>query len=234
MASAPESGRMTRWVGVGVALGLGAAGGLWLIDPANLPIRQIALHGALRHLEPVALRGILVDALDGNMLTQDLPALERRLEREAWVREARIQRRWPAALRIELVEQVPVARWAAGGLLNDQGERFLRDGGADLPLLELAGEPGREAALLAAARRIRTMLEPSGLRLARLEESRSRSLRLATSSGLRVALGRVRPLGRLARWLRYYESYARVRRARDEIIDLRYPNGFAVRTIAES
>ena len=234
MASPYGTGRMMRFAGAAAALALGVGGSLWLTDPANLPIRQVALHGALQHLDPVRLQEIVADALTGNMLTQDLAGLEQRLEQSPWVRRARIQRRWPAALRIEVTEQVPVARWEAGGLLNERGERFIRHGPPELSLLRIAGMPGREAALIGYAERIQALLAPHGMRLVRLEETEFRSLHLTTLSGMRLTLGRVRPFERLVRWLRYYKAYARVRPAPDTIIDLRYPNGFAARPATES
>ena len=227
-------GWVARGAGVAAALALGVGGGLWLTDPSNLPVRQVAMHGALRHLDPAQLQEMIAEGLVGNMLTQDLAGLERRLERSAWVRRARIQRHWPDTLRIEVVEQVPVARWEAGGLLNERGERFVSSGQPEPSLLRISGMPGREAALIGQAERIQEMLTPRGMRLARLEETEFRSLRLTTRSGTRLTLGRVRPIERLARWLRYYEAYARIRPAPDTIIDLRYPNGFAVRSATES
>lgn len=234
MARRPGTVWMTRLAGAAVALALGGGGGLWLTDPANLPVRQVALHGTLRHLDPAQLREIVEDALTGNMLTQDLAGLERRLEQVDWVRRARIQRHWPATLRIEVVEQVPVARWEAGGFLNEWGERFTSVDRPEPSLPRIAGMPGRGAALVGYAERIRALLAPHGMRLVRLEETRFRELRLAVLSGMRFTLGRIRPIERLARWLRYREAYARIQPAPDMIIDLRYPNGFAARPATRS
>ena len=217
-----------------LALGIGAS--LWLTDPANLPVRQVALHGELRHLDPAEWQHIVTTELDGNMLTQDLEALERRLQRNTWVQSARIHRDWPGTLRIEVHEKVAVARWAAGGFLTAQGERFGSHGEQDASLLEVAGMEGREAALIRHIDRIQPLLEPHGMQLARLEETRFHSLHVTLRSGLRLTLGRVRPLERLARWLRYYQSYAQLvpPAAPGTIIDLRYPNGFSARSSTQS
>ncbi len=229
------TGLMMRLTGTALALALGIGGSLWLTNPTNLPIRQVALHGTLRYLDPIQLQEIVAEALSGNMLTQDLGGLEQQLEQSAWVRQARIRRHWPGTLRIEVVEQVPVARWEAGGLLNERGERFtLRGQQLEPSLLRLAGMPGREAALVGYAERVRMLLAPYGLRLVRLEETKFRSLHLTTLSGMRLTLGRVRPFERLVRWLRYYEAYARTAPAPNTRIDLRYPNGFAARSVTES
>ena len=235
MARPSAIGLVMRLAGAVAMLALGIGGSLWLTNPANLPIRQVALHGTLQYLHPVQLQEIIAEALTGNMLTQDLDGLEQRLEQSAWVRQARIRRHWPGTLRIEVVEQIPVARWEAGGLLNERGERFAMRGQQPEPsLLRIAGMPGREAVLLGYAEQIRTLLAPYGLRLVRLEETRFRSLHLTTLSGMRLTLGRVRPFERLARWLRYYEAYARTAPAPNTTIDLRYPNGFAVGSVTES
>ena len=130
MASSGGMGMIVRLTGAAVALALGISASLWLMEPANLPIRQVSLHGEFHHLDPIELQEVVAEELTGNMLTQDLGGLEQRLQQNAWVRQARIHRDWPATLRIEISEQVPVARWAAGGFLTGQGERFGQRGGA--------------------------------------------------------------------------------------------------------
>lgn len=236
MARPGGTGMIVRLAGAAAALALGAGVSVWLTDPAHLPVRRVALHGELRHLDPVELREIVAEELTGNMLTQDLGRLEQRLQQNAWVRQARIHRDWPATLRIEISEQAPAARWAAGGFLTGQGEWFSLRDEPDMHLPEVAGMPGREAALIRHVDRIRPLLESHGMRLARLEETKFRSLHVTLRSGLRLTLGRVRPIERLARWLRYSEAYARVAPgpAPKTIIDLRYPNGFSARSLTES
>lgn len=236
MARSGGRGMIVRLAGAAASLALGIGVSVWLTDPAHLPIRQVSLYGEIRHLDPVELQEIIVEELAGNMLTQDLGKLEQRLQQNVWVRQARIHRDWPATLRIEISEQVPAARWAAGGLLNGQGERFGQRGEPELSLPEVAGIPGREAALLRYVGQIRPLLAPHGISLARLEETKFRSLHVTLNSGLRLTLGRTRPLERLARWMHYYEAYARVAPApaAKTIIDLRYPNGFSTRSLTES
>ena len=136
----------------GFAAALAAAGLVhayaWVAAPGRLPVRAVHVQGALARLDPAALQAMVAPELSDSMLTQDIAALRRRLEAEPWVRTARVRRSWPDALAVEIVEQEPVARWEAGGLLNDRGERF-DPAGAEVPgLARLAGAPGREAALV--------------------------------------------------------------------------------------
>ncbi len=236
MARRGGTGTIVRLAGAAAALAVGVGASLWLTDPANLPIREVSLLGEFRHLDPTDLQEVVAEELTGNMLTQNLARLERRIQQNAWVRQVRVRRDWPARLRIEIREQVPVARWAAGGFLTQEGERFNLRGEPELPLPEVAGEPGREATLVRHVDRIRPLLESRGMRLDRLEETRFRSLHVTLHSGLRLTLGRTRPIERLARWLRYSEAYARVAPAPapKTMIDLRYPNGFSARSLTDS
>ena len=216
----------------GLAAALAAAGLMhayaWAAAPGRLPVRAVHVHGTLERLDAAALEAAVAAELSASMLTQDLAALRRRLEAEPWVRTARVRRSWPDALAVELVEQTPVARWEAGGLLNERGERFRPAGAEPLELVRLAGAPGREAALVRTLARVRALLGPGGPELRRLAESPRRSLTLELASGARLALGREQPLARLARWLRYRGSLAQ-RIPAAAAVDLRYPNGFAAR-----
>ena len=234
MVRQPGVGMVARAAGVFAAVAIGVGASVWLTEPTNLPIRQVHLHGMIQHQDPARLEEVIAEVLTGNMLTQDLEGLEQRLQQYPWVRQARIQRDWPATLRIEVIEQIPVARWEAGGLLSEKGERFTLQGEPEPDLVQVLGMPGRERALAGYLIRMNELLWPSGMRLARLEETEFRSLHLTMQSGLRLTLGRIRPLERLARWLRYYEAYARTAPTHPTIIDLRYPNGFAVRSPTES
>ncbi len=234
---------MNRLSGVGSVCRLGgllalgavlAAGVHWLAEPENLPIRQVRMHGAFEHVPQAELERAIAAELRGNFLTQDLEALEQRLEQHPWVAQARVRRIWPHSLHVAIVEQMPMARWTGGGLLNVQGVRFMPDPDPDLGLVRIVGEAGREPKLAALLRQLQALLEPHGLRVAQLEESHDRTLAVTLQPPLRLVLGRTQPLARLARWLRYREAYMRAASTRAAVIDLRYPNGFAVRRATES
>ena len=223
--------RLIGLLALGVAL---AAGAHWLMEPANLPIRQVQMHGAFKYVPSEELQSAIQAELRGNFLTQDLQALERRLEQHPWVAQARVRRVWPHGLHVAIAEQVPMAHWAAGGLLNAQGVRFMPEPEPDLGLVQIVGEAGREPKLAALLQQLQALLGPHGLRVTRLEESHDRTLAVTVQPPLRLVLGRTQPLPRLVRWLRYRDAYMRAAPVRAAVIDLRYPNGFAVRRATES
>ncbi len=224
-----------RWIVVAVlCFGLGVALTIWLRLPQNLPIRHVSLHGEFRYAEKAALEQIIAQTIDGNLVTQDLLLLEQRLAEYPWLSHARVRRDWPDTLQVHIYEQRPAANWEAGGFLNAEGELFTPREIDKLDLLRLSGEPGRGPALMELSAKVRRMLAPHGLELVRLIESRHRVVSLQVEPQLELVLGRTRPLQQLARWLRYRGAYEQHSVRPAAVIDLRYPNGFAVRPATRS
>ena len=231
-ASATSLHSISLWLLGFTAVIIGALLWAWLSHPGSLPVRHVQIHGELRYLDRAALQQVVTEHLTGNLLTQPLGQLEDQLEQLPWVQKAHLRRSWPNAISMELIEQVPVARWSDGGYLNAHGELFVPARGPD-HLVHIQAEPGREVALVQQLVRIQTLLQAENLTLTRLEETLRRSIYLTIDQDLQVVLGRTRPLLRLARLLRYHKTLlTHVPRER-MIIDLRYPNGLAVRRQAE-
>jgi len=126
---------------------------------------------------------------------------------------------------------VALARWAESGLVNEQGERFPGRSDAALPLF--AGPAGSEAELARRYRRFREILAPLHVAPERVMVFPRQAWLLRLESGMTIALGRDAaddPVeARLARLVAAYpDSLGRLAR-RVEHVDLRYPNGFALR-----
>ncbi len=79
----------------------------------------------MHHVSADYLRDRLAPLVQGQTwLSVDIDTLRERARDIGWLREVRVHREWPNALRFELEEQVPVARWNDDRLLNAQGEPF--------------------------------------------------------------------------------------------------------------
>lgn len=72
----------------------------------------------------------------------DLDAVRKRLEADPWIADARVARRWPRSVRIELVERIPVARLSTGALVSVDGVVLPRRGDEAFPLLVGQGYKG--------------------------------------------------------------------------------------------
>src|SRR5690606_6661673 len=114
------------------------------------PVRKIEAVGHFQRVTPAQIEQAVTAALAAHartagFLSIDLGAVRRRVETLDWVDSARVERRWPNALRVRVIEQTPAARWGESGLLNTRGELFLRNARHIPPELpQLAGPAGSE------------------------------------------------------------------------------------------
>jgi cell division protein FtsQ len=216
--------------GVLLALVAAAAGAWgWLADPATFPIRDVRVQGGIAHVPQARLREAIDPFVGAGLLRVDVDGLRTAVEALPWIRRAAVRRTWPATLVVAIEEQRPLARWADGGLLNVDGERFMPEAGtvpAGLPLI--AGPAGSEKAAVERYGETQRMLQPLGFAVARLSLDARRALELELESGLVVRLGRRQASGRLLRFVRSYAKALAPRITDIESVDLRYTNGFAV------
>lgn len=215
------------------ALLLACAGLQLLLRSPLFPVREIVVRGPLKN----AVRGDIEAALKGlggNFFAVDLAALRARLEQVPWVRRVDVRRAWPDRIEARVEEHVAFARWGDAGLVNTFGEPFAAhiagDGAAQLPLF--AGPQGSEAELARRYRRFTELLAPLGDAPERVILTARHAWQLRLAGGLHLELGRDGAEAveqRLARFVAAYpESIGRLAR-RYEHVDLRYPNGFALR-----
>jgi len=202
------------------------------------PLREVVVANALDRVTPGEIASAARRSLSGNFFTVNLDSVRAALEKLAWVRRASVRRHWPDGIELTIEEQVAAARWQHGPgearLVNDHGEVFAvpeQPDQAALPLL--AGPEGSSAELLSRYREFSTMLSPlhRTLRLVALSPRQSWQLRL--DDGLTLKLGRdhaKHPIEERVR--RFVGTYAEVEsrvKVPIGVIDMRYPNGFALR-----
>ena len=162
----------------------------------------------------------------GNFFAAPIDELRLALERVPWVRRAAVRRVWPHRLEVTLEEHVALARWGGEGLLNTYGERFSGTTDAALPLL--SGPAGSEAELARRYLRFSQLAKPLGSPIERLALSARHAWQIRLANGIELKLGRDAEAAE-RRLARFVDAYApRAAAASGALIDLRYPNGFAV------
>jgi cell division protein FtsQ len=202
-----------------------------LLRSPLFPLRELRVTGTLAHTTRAQIEAATQGRVAGNFFAVELADVRAGLETLPWVRRAEVRRVWPDQLEAVLVEHVALARWADGGLVNEQGERF--PGASDAALPRFAGPAGSEAEVTRRYRKFREILAPLDAVPARVSVSPRRAWLLQLGDGLSIALGRDAandPVeARLTRLVAAYpESLGRMAR-KVEHVDLRYPNGFALR-----
>jgi len=200
----------------------------------SLPVQRISVTGELEHTQAQVVQDIVQQSLAGGFLKADLHQIQRQLESLPWIYEATVRRRWPAALEIHILEELPIARWGQDGFLNHEGEVFHTDKRGDwnsLPLLK--GPEGSAQSVMAKYQRLVEFLRPLGLHVDHLLVDERGQVDVVMAEGMQLTLGAEDFLGRMHRFEEVYRSELIARRAEVEKVDLRYKNGVAV-TFSES
>ncbi|MFP5406008.1 MAG: cell division protein FtsQ/DivIB [Gammaproteobacteria bacterium] len=226
---------LTLLCSVGVAL-------WWLSQRPYFALRTIEVEPRpgveLRHVSTPVLRATVASGVRGNFFATDLAEVRAVFETVPWIRRATVRRVWPDGLVVEVEEHRALALWADGRLVDTFGQLFtanLAEAEENGPLPQLSGPPGTAlevARRYAELRRAVAQLEVAPEAVA-LSDRHAWTLRL--NDGTTLLLGRDEGMPierRLARWIHTYPQVMAQLNRRAELIDLRYPNGFAIRSLA--
>ena len=193
------------------------------------PVRRIEVAGSFQRVSPLDVEQVVRSELRGGFVTANLDALQRAIEALPWVDRARVQRRWPDALAVQVTEQAPAARWGATGLLNARGELFLRDARhvpPELPRLE--GPDGSERQVAELLFEVQPRLLEIGLRISALRLDPRGAWELDLANGVSVRFGRRQLQERVERFLKVGAPVVAGRPNDIAFLDMRYSNGFTV------
>ncbi|HEX6158196.1 MAG TPA: cell division protein FtsQ/DivIB [Burkholderiales bacterium] len=221
------SAKVTLAAGIlsGMAILAACFGALyWMLLPQHFPLTRIDLKGNLERTSKAQLEAAL-PRISGNFFAADLAEVRASVERLPWVRHVAVRRVWPGRLEISIEEHVALARWGDDALVNTHGERFAGKTDQALPLF--IGPAGTQAEVARRYARFSAIVAPLGTRIERVALSARHAWQLRLANGLHLALGRDADLAE-NRLRRFVEVYPAVNN-KNEYVDLRYPNGFAVR-----
>jgi len=210
-----------------VALAIALAALLALL--LNRPLRRVTVDGAFQRVPALEVERAVREHLNGGFVTVDLAALRRAVESIAWVDRARVQRRWPDGLYVQITEQVAAARWGASSLINARGEVFAVDARHVPPELpRLDGPPGSETQVAELYFQLYPRLLETGLRAAALRVSDRGAWELELANGVVIRFGRRQLAERVERFLAAGAPLIASRGNDIAALDMRYSNGFAV------
>jgi cell division protein FtsQ len=222
------SGRVSLIAGIfaGFAVLAAVLGSLhWLLTPERFPLVRVEVVGALKNTSAAQIEAA-IPRTSGNFFGLDLAEVRAGVERLPWVRRVAVRRVWPATLEVVVEEHVALARWGDDALVNTHGERFMAKSAEPLPLF--MGPGGSAAELTRRYRRFSGIVEPLGTGIERVVLTQRQAWQLRLGNGMHVMLGRDADLAE-ARLRRFVEAYPSVRKKDHDYVDLRYPNGFALR-----
>lgn len=190
----------------------------------------LEVSGELRRIDAEAVRRAVAGRLNSDFYELDLGAVKAAVEALPWVARARVERTWPAAVRVHVWEHHAAARWGERGLLSDDNVVFAPERiDADLAALpRLAGPEGQQAAVRAAFEALRTQLADTPFVPARLVQNERGAWTAWTADGLELRLGRGVPTDAVGLLAGPVRSALEGRLQEVTYVDLHYINGFAV------
>jgi cell division protein FtsQ len=212
----------------------------WVVHRPLFMLRAVTIEPArgtdLEYVSSALLRSSGLQHLRGSFFTVDLEAVRGGFESVPWVRRATVRRVWPDRLEVTIEEHRPMALWGDSRLMNTHGELFtanLDEAEDKGPLPQFAGPEGSHPAVLQRYAELGRWLAP----LERKPVSVMLSPRYAWSTrlddGSTLLLGRDQGVPietRIARWVAVYPRVRTRLERQAEVVDLRYPNGFALRS----
>ena len=189
-------------------------------------LREVVVNGELEHATRGQLQQV-VRQLKGNFFTLDLNQARSGFEKLPWVRSVSLRRQWPDRLEVVLEEQVVLARWESGGLVNTHGEVFPGETDRSLPLFSgpAGGAPDIARQYLVFSRE----LAPINLKPLQVQMSQRHAWQVWLDNGLLLVLGREHSEARLKKFVAAYNNTIGRLLWQPAYADLRYDNGFALR-----
>jgi cell division protein FtsQ len=218
-----------------------AAAAVWLVRVPALPISQVVFLEPLAHTRKAEVEQVMPAALRGNFFSLNLESVRGALESLPWVRKVEVRRVWPAKLEVRVEEHKAVARWGEGRgeLVNSYGEVFaaVAQEGEMTGMPLLFGPQGTAPEVLKRYGELVDTFKRVHEKPVAVTLSPRLAWQLRLENGMLVEIGREQPKApigvRLARFIEIYPEAVAQRSTRPAVVDLRYPNGFAMRVAAE-
>ena len=243
----PERMRIvTRWLWVLFALLFALWLMFWLGQRPVFSIKQIQIESnngePLKHVNLPAIRSLVIGNLTGNFFSIRLDNARSSFEAVPWVRKASVRRVWPNGLAVTIEEHKPLGLWGGAGeptLMNTYGELFvanIAEAESDGKLIVFNGPVGSSKDVLALYDQLNNWFEPWHAKAIEVSLSNRYAWSSKLDNGMRFEFGRdldQRDRQQInARMDRFFKAWPQVQEkwpGKIDMVDLRYPNGFAIR-----
>jgi cell division protein FtsQ len=223
----------------------------WIGQRPVFTIHQIQLQGEdgsqLKHVNQALVKAQVLNQLNGNFFSIRLDQARKAFEELPWIRSASIRRVWPNGLSVTLEEQQPIGIWNTTDgvkLLNTHGELFtvnLAEADIEKGLVEFSGPTNSNKEAVELYQQLNEWFTPLNTKVVSLVLSSRYSWTTRFDNGMTFELGRdldqkdrSQIKNRVDRFFRLWPQVSEKLSNKVDYIDLRYANGFAVRTSAKT
>ncbi len=194
-----------------------------------VPIKHVKVGGEFQHLSKNEIEAALEPLVDVGFFDADVQMIHDTLTQMIWVENATVNRVWSDTLSIKIKEKHPVVRWGNEALLNNRGEIIKP---TDIMPFEnypiLYGVEGQEIKSLEIMKGVNTALSDQEMSIAEFSINNRWAWKIKLTTGLEILLGRNDQLKKLQRFMKTLDVLGREQINAMAVVDLRYPNGYAV------
>jgi len=196
----------------------------------RFPIKAVKVQSSFQHLSQQRLQTLITPYVTGGFFAINVKHLEKLLMQQPWVASVAITRVWPSKIIITITERQAIARWGRQALLDGNGTLFTPSSKSfpkNLPWL--IGPDGQQPAVWKMYQQADQLLLPLKITVTGVDFTPRHAWRLTLSDGMELLLGRIDTRQRLQRFIAAYPKLFAGRADKVRSVDLRYPDGFAVK-----
>lgn len=195
------------------------------------PVKNIVFDSELTFANQDNLSFITNNYLGKNLLTVDLQQLTKSISKVSWVKEIKVERKFPYSLILHIVERIPVANWGKGEFLDDSGVRFsIPDNNETIDyLVTLFGPNGYEKILLDKYKHIHLKLSAMDITIKSLVLDKRLNWQLILANDITIHLDKRNLDNQLDKLKVIYPKIIEPYQEYITAVNLRYHNGFSLR-----
>lgn len=199
------------------------------IKSVSLPVKYVRTEGVFQYLSKDEIKTALLPLVLTGFFDVDMQAVHAAVSTLPWVDTVTVKRIWPDAIDIKVSEKKPYARWGKKSLITEQGVIFTPKNMEQFQdLAVVTGPELQQVRVLEIMKGIKTALADQSMELAEFSVNDRWAWKIKLATGLEILLGRNEQLKKLQRFLKTLTVLGQEQVEKMAIVDLRYPNGYAV------
>lgn len=194
-----------------------------------MPIKFVHIGGIFQYLSESDLKATLLPLVDKSIFQADMQTIHAAVAALPWVDTVSVKRIWPDAVDIKITERRPYARWGENSLITQNGVIFIPQNTVPFQhLVRVSGPEMQHLKVLEIMKGVKTALADQSLTLAEFGINSRGAWKIKLADGLEILLGREEQLKKLQRFLKALSVLKPEQTGLMAVVDLRYPNGYAV------
>lgn len=195
----------------------------------RFPIKTVKVYG-LNHVDRKEVKELLLPIVKSGFFNLNIEFIRDRLVDVPWISHLHVRRIWPDKVEVTIVEKAAVALWNNDILLSSEGELFTpRQDTYPSHLPKFIGPAGKQMVMLRFYSDMNRLLQPMHAKISLLELTPYFSWKITLNNGMTLQIGHKDVLTRLDHFVKVYPKIVGNKVDDVEYVDLRYPNGLAIR-----